>query len=44
MNQAEKLWSLRENAYRYIADDGSEDEKTKYTKQCVIKRKLKFKN
>ena len=35
MNQAEKLWQLRENAYRYITDDGSEDENKK-TQNSVL--------
>ena len=30
--------------HSYVIDDGSEDEKAKYTKKCAIKRKLKFEN
>ena len=33
---------LRAKTYRYLRDDGSEDKKAKGTKECVIKRKLKF--
>ena len=29
-------------AYSYLIDDGSKNKKTKGTKKCVIKRKLKF--
>ena len=32
------LWA---QAYSYLLDGGSEDKKTKGTKKCVIKRKLK---
>ena len=28
----------------YLIDDDSKDKKAKFTKKCVIKRKLKFKN
>ena len=36
---------LRAKTYSsYLIDDGSEDEKVKGTKQCVIKRKLEFEN
>ena len=37
------VW-LRAKTYSYFIDDGSEDKKTKDTKICVIKRKLKFEN
>ena len=37
------VW-LRAKTYSYLIDDGSEDKKAKYTKICVIKRKLKFEN
>ena len=30
--------------YSYLIADGSEEKKTKGTKKCVIKRKLKFEN
>ena len=30
--------------YRYLIDDGSEDEKAKGTNKNVIKRKLRFEN
>ena len=34
---------LRAKTYSsYLIDDGSEEEKAKGTKQCVIKRKLEF--
>ena len=39
-----KFAGLREKTYSYLIDDGSEDRKTKSTKKCVIKRKLKFEN
>ena len=39
-----KFVGLRPKTYSYSTDDGSEDEKTKSTKKCVIKRKLKFGN
>ena len=35
---------LRTQTYSYLIDDSSQDKKTKGTKNCVIKRKLKFKN
>ena len=33
---------LRTNTYSYLIDDDSEDKKAKFTKKCVIKRKLKL--
>ena len=39
-----KFVRLRAKAYSYLIDDGSEDKKTKGTKRCVIKKKLKFEN
>ena len=39
-----KIVRLRAKTYSYVIDDGSEDEKAKGTKKCVIKRKLKFEN
>ena len=39
-----KFVGLRAKTYSYLIDDGSEDKKTKRTKKCVIKRKLKFEN
>ena len=39
-----KCVGLRAKTYGYLIDDGSEDKKAKGTKQCVIKRKLKFEN
>ena len=39
-----KFVGLKSNTYSYLIDDGSEDEKAKGTKKCVIKRKLKFEN
>ena len=38
-----KLW-LRAKTYSYLIDNGGEDEKSKCTKKCVIKRNLKFEN
>ena len=35
---------LRAKTYSYLIDDGSEDKKAIYTKKCVIKRRLKFKD
>ena len=35
---------LRGKSYSYLIDDGSEDLKVKDTKNCVMKRKLRFKN
>ena len=35
---------LRAKTYSYLIDDGSEDEKAKGIKKCVIKIKLKFEN
>ena len=40
---AKFVW-LRAKTYSYLIGDGSEDKKTKGTKKCVIKRKLKFEN
>ena len=37
-----KFAGLRAKTYSYLIDDGSEDKKTKDTKKCLIKRKLKF--
>ena len=34
----------RAKTYGYLIDDGIEDKKTKGTKKCIIKRKLKFEN
>ena len=39
-----KFVGIRAKTYSYLIDDGSEDKKGKYTKKCVIKRKLKFEN
>ena len=39
-----KFVGLRAKTYIYLIDDGSEDKKAKYTKKCVIKRKLTFEN
>ena len=39
-----KFLGLRAKTYSYLIDDGSEDKKSKDTKKCVIKRKLKFEN
>ena len=37
-----KFVALRPKAYSYLTDDGKEDKKSKETKKCVIKRRLKF--
>ena len=39
-----KFVGLRGKTCRYLIDGGSEDKKAKYTKNCVIKRNLKFGN
>ena len=39
-----KWVGLRARTCSYLIDDGKEDEKTKGTKKCVIKWKLKFEN
>ena len=36
-----KFVGLWRKAYSYLIDDSSEDKKTKGTKKCAIKRKLK---
>ena len=35
---------LRAKPYDYLIDDGSEVKKAKWTKTCIIKRKLEFEN
>ena len=37
-----KFVALRPKTYSYLTDDGKEDKKSKETKKCVIKRRLKF--
>ena len=37
-----EFFALRPKAYSYLTDDCEEDKKTKGTKKCVIKRRLKF--
>ena len=39
-----KFVGLRAKIYSYLIDDSSKDKKAKGTKNCVIKKKLKFKN
>ena len=39
-----KFIGLKAKTYSYLINYGSEDEKAKTTKTCVIKRKLKFEN
>ena len=39
-----KFIALSAKTYSYLVDDGSEDTKAKGTKNCVIKRQLKFEN
>ena len=36
--------TLRARTYSYLIDEGSENKKAKFTKKCVIKRKLKYEN
>ena len=36
--------ALREKAYAYLVEDGSEHKKAKGTKKCVVKRELMFEN
>ena len=40
----QKFFRLRAKTYSYLLDDGSEDKKAKDTKECAIKRKIKFEN
>ena len=37
-----KFVKLISKTYSYLIDDGSEDKKANHTKNCVIKRKLRF--
>ena len=37
-----KFVRLRAETYSYIIDDGDEDEKSKGSEKCIIKRKIKF--
>ena len=39
-----KFVELKGKAHSHLIDDGSKDKKSIGTKQCVIKRKLKFKS
>ena len=39
-----KFVGLCAKTYNYFIDDGSENKKAKYKKNCVIKSKLKFGN
>ena len=39
-----KAVGLKAKTYSYLIEDGSEDKKSKGTKKCAIKRKLKFEN
>ena len=39
-----KFFGLRAKTYNYLINDGSEDEKSKVTRKCAVKRKLKFEN
>ena len=39
-----KLVGVRAKTYNQLINGGSENKKTKSTKRCVIKRKLKFEN
>ena len=47
MNQVEKSWQnqwIKCKNSQLLIDDGREDAKSKGTKKCAIKRKLKFEN
>ena len=35
---------IRAKTYSYLTDNNDEDIKAKFTKKCVIKRKIKFEN
>ena len=37
-----ELVTLRTKTYSFLTGDGKEDKKTKGTKKCVIKKKIKF--
>ena len=39
-----KFVGLKAKSFSYLIDDVSEDKKTKGTKKCPIKKKLKFEN
>ena len=39
-----KFVGLGSKTYSYLIDDSSEDKKTKGTKKCVIKIKIRFEN
>ena len=39
-----KFVGFRAKTYSYLTNESSEDKKAKGTKNCVIKRKLKFEN
>ena len=39
-----KFVSLKTKTYSYLTDDSSADKKSKGTRKCVMKRKLKFEN
>ena len=39
-----KIVGLRAKSYTYLVNDGNEDNIAKNTKECVIKRQLKFEN
>ena len=39
-----KLVALKGKTYSYLIDGGSEDQRVKSTKKCVMKRKHKFEN
>ena len=39
-----KFVGLIAKTYSHVIDDGSEDKKSRGTKKCAIKRKLKFEN
>ena len=39
-----KFVGIRAKTYSNLINDGSEDAKSKVTKKCVVKRKVKFQN
>ena len=43
-NQSKSSWINSKKAYSHLLGDGSEHEKSKRHKKCIIKRKLKFEN
>ena len=40
----DKIYWIKRKTYSYLIDDGSKDKKSKGTKKCIIKGRLKFEN